>query len=100
MVEVVTLDGGVFDFGKKVGQVGVIVPQFIAQVIGEVDFDLIVRIMNQFNDGGLDFLYQDELVVFQHFQAILQECFVQAGQLLVGGFFLYQGFAKFHKRIM
>lgn len=68
MGKVISFDRNPFNLRKKIGEVGVIVSEFFAQIIREVDLDLVPGLMYHFDDYTLDLCHQDAFFVIHELQ--------------------------------
>ncbi len=64
----ILFDGGALHLGEKICQIGVVVFQFITQVVRKIDFDERVGMMNHFDNCVFDFLNQYRPLIVHQFE--------------------------------
>ena len=69
MGQEISFNRNAFHLCKKIGEVGIIVTEFLAQVIREVDLDLVFCIMHHFNNHTLNLFHQDASLVIHELQS-------------------------------
>src|SRR5664279_2422230 len=96
MSEVKLLDSCPLNFGKEIGQIGVIVIEFFAQVIGKVYFDLFVIVMDKLNDEGFYFLNKYFFIIIHQFKTGHLESSAKIFYLIIGNLVCYFNFTQFN----
>ena len=66
------LDGGSFYFRKDIGQVGIVIPEFLADVVGVSNLWKFLLVVNHIYDQAFYLLNKNATLIVQQFQSVLE----------------------------